>query len=119
MSLLRVRQRRLGLVEIGKLEIIVDGIKVVADLHLVALADIQLGHATGFVGADEDHVGLAPALIAWGALLLAAGKPGCEHTCQSKSGNCLRRPHVVLRSPKIKSRWTRSISCASSGACRA
>ena len=40
-GLLRIRQRRLVLVEIGKLEIVVDGIEVIADLDLVALADVR------------------------------------------------------------------------------
>ena len=86
-GLLRVRQRRLGLVEIGKLEIVVDGIEVIADLHFVALADIELRHPARFVRADIDHVGLDPALEAGIALLLATGKPGCEHGGQCKCKN--------------------------------
>lgn len=103
-GLLRIRQRRLVLIEIGKLEIVVDGIEVIADLDLIALADIELRHATRLVWANEDHVSLDPALEAGITLVLTTGKPGREDRDQCEYRNCLRRPHVVLRSPKIKSR---------------
>src|SRR5207344_3387256 len=97
---------------------IVDGIKLRAGLHLVALADIEFGHAAGLVGTDKDHVGLDPALKARILALLAAGKHRCKGE-RGQNGRRSRRSHVFLRSPKIKSRWTRSISIASRGACRA
>src|SRR5229473_2584497 len=84
----------------------------------LAFAHIQLDHAAGFVGADEDHVGLDPALIAGIPALGAAGEHCRQRKRRQNSHCCSRRGHVVLRSPKIRSRWTRNISVASSGACR-
>src|SRR5204862_4994417 len=119
---------RVVLVEIGLLQFVVDRIELHAGLHLVALAHGKLGHAAGLVGADKDHVGLDPALKARILALLAAGQhDGQRHYRQdsrpSQKGlaqkGLARRSHVVLRSPKIRSRWTRNISFASSGACRA
>ena len=49
--------------------------------------------------------------------LVAAGKRGGQRQRGQNSHHHSRRGHVVLRSPKIRSRWTRNISIASSGAC--
>src|SRR5205814_9314697 len=104
------------LVEIGLLQIVIDGIERRALLDLVALADIQLGHASGFVGADKDHVGFDPALIAGIPALIAAGERDCQRERRQNSQRCSRRSHAVLRSPKIRSRWTGNLPLASSGA---
>src|SRR5262249_24387889 len=70
----------------------------------------------GFIRADEDHVGLDPALKTGIAPVVAAPKRCGERKGGEPFG--WRKAHGLLRSPKIRSRWTRSISFASSGACR-
>ena len=113
-GLLRVGKRRLVLVEVGVLQVVVDRVELLAALDLVALAHVELDHPPGLVPADEDHVGLDPALETGIAFLVAAGerRGQCSHR---KHSQYARRCHGLLRSEKIKSRWTRNISIASSG----
>src|SRR4030088_297417 len=116
-SLLHVGERSLVLVEIGLLQIVVDRIQRRAGLDLVALANTELDHAPGFVGADEDHVGFDPALIAAIPALTAARQHRNQHQRSRKSPYPSRRGHAALRSPNIKSIWTLSIASASSATC--
>src|SRR5882672_1846173 len=115
--LLSVGERGGVLVEIGLLQIVIDRIKRRALLDLVTLAHIEFDHAPGFDGAEKDHVGFDPALVAGILALVAAGQHRRQRKRRKKLQTHSRRGHVVLRSPKIRSRWTRNISVASSGAC--
>src|SRR5581483_10119315 len=114
-ALLRIGKRRLVLVEVGLLQVVVDGIELLALLDLVAFAHLQAGDATGLVGADKDHVGLDPALETGIAMLVAAGEQRGHR--QGRQELAANEVHGALRSPKIRSRWTRNISSASNGAC--
>src|SRR6185437_7830603 len=116
-ALLGIGKGGVVLVEVGLLQLVVDGIDRRADLDLVALADVEPGDAAGFVGADENHVGLDPALKAGIPAPVAAGQRGREPNHRHDAQHRSRPGHVVLRSPKIRSRWTRNISIASSGEC--
>ena len=115
-ALLRIRQRRVVLVEIGLLQIVVDGIELRTGLDLVALAHVEFGDAAGFIGADEDHVGLDPALKT-GILAFVAARERGDQRQRGHDRHYARRK--VLSSPFAKNQIEMNLKHLdrASGAC--
>lgn len=109
-----------GLVEhhVGLLQVDIDGEQWRAGLDLVALAGAQGLDAADFVGADEDEVGLDPALVAWRRRIGAAGQPGDQRHHEAEREGTRRRRHGTFPVAKIRSRCARISAATSSGAKR-
>ena len=93
-GLLALVTRGLGHVDVGLLQVGVDREQRRALLDRVALAHRQRLDAAGLVGADEDQIGLDPALVARVVGLRAAG----ERQQRGKPRTAMRRAFMA-RSP--------------------
>src|SRR5262249_39109521 len=94
--------------QIGNLQVGVEGEQRRAHHNLIALAHRERLDAAGLVRSDKDQIGFDPALIRGRGAVLAAGKHGQG---EKRSRNCkATRDHDAFLSPNSMSMWACKIS---------